>query len=53
MTRSPQSIGPDALAVEAAEMMERLRISQLLVIAPDGTLAGALNTHDLMQAKVI
>lgn len=53
MTRSPQSIGPDELAVEAAEMMERLRISQLLVIAPDGTLAGALNTHDLMQAKVI
>lgn len=53
MTRNPQSIGPDALAVEAAEMMERLRISQLLVIAPDGALAGALNTHDLMQAKVI
>lgn len=53
MTRKPQSIGPDALAVEAAEMMERLRISQLLVIAPDGVLAGALNTHDLMQAKVI
>lgn len=53
MTRSPQSIGPDALAVEAAEMMERLRISQLLVITPGGTLAGALNTHDLMQAKVI
>lgn len=53
MTRNPQSIGPDALAVEAAEMMERLRISQLLVIASDGALAGALNTHDLMQAKVI
>lgn len=53
MTRSPQGIGPDALAVEAAEMMERLRISQLLVLTSEGALAGALNTHDLMQAKVI
>ncbi|MDX9698423.1 MAG: KpsF/GutQ family sugar-phosphate isomerase [Rhodocyclaceae bacterium] len=53
MTRSPQSISPDALAVQGAEMMERLRISQLLVLDADGALLGALNTHDLMQAKVI
>lgn len=53
MTATPQSIEPDALAVTAAEMMERLRISQLLVVETDGTLVGALNTHDLMQAKVI
>ncbi|MCK9258658.1 MAG: KpsF/GutQ family sugar-phosphate isomerase [Azoarcus sp.] len=53
ITRNPHSIGPDALAAEAAEMMERLRISQLLVVDANGTLAGALTTHDLMQAKVI
>ena len=53
MTRNPRHIGPDALAVEAVEMMERLRISQLLVANSDGTLVGALNTHDLMLAKVI
>jgi|TARA_R110001583_G_scaffold195118_1_gene369452 arabinose-5-phosphate isomerase len=53
ITRNPHSIGPDALAAEAAEMMERLRISQLLVIDDSGALAGALTTHDLMQAKVI
>ncbi|HRP96678.1 MAG TPA: KpsF/GutQ family sugar-phosphate isomerase [Rhodocyclaceae bacterium] len=53
MTRAPQHIGPDALAVEAAAMMERLRISQLLVVDGAGALLGALNTHDLMQAKVI
>lgn len=53
ITRNPHSISPDALAVEAAEMMERLRISQLLVVAADGTLSGALTTHDLMLAKVI
>ncbi len=53
MTRNPRAIGPDALAVEAAEIMERLRISQLLVIDAAGRLAGALTTHDLMLAQVI
>ncbi|MDR2208575.1 MAG: KpsF/GutQ family sugar-phosphate isomerase [Azoarcus sp.] len=53
LTRNPHTIGPDALAVEAAEMMERLRISQLLVVNETGVLIGALNTHDLMQARVI
>lgn len=53
MTHAPQHIRPDALAVEAVEMMERLRISQLLVVDSQGALVGALNTHDLMQAKVI
>lgn len=53
MSHNPRSISPDALAVQGAEMMERLRISQLLVVDTDGKLVGALNTHDLMQAKVI
>ena len=53
MTRNPRSIGPDALAVEAAELMERMRISQLLVVGKDGRLLGALTAHDLMLAKVI
>jgi arabinose-5-phosphate isomerase len=53
LTRGPRTIAPDALAVEAAEMMERLRISQLLVVDEAGDLMGALNTHDLMQARVI
>ena len=53
LTRTPHAIVPTALAVEAAEMMERLRISQLLVVDVEGALVGALNTHDLMQAQVI
>lgn len=53
MTCAPRSIGPDALAVEAVELMERLLINQLLVVDAAGVLVGALNTHDLMQAKVI
>ncbi|WP_114649952.1 KpsF/GutQ family sugar-phosphate isomerase [Pseudothauera hydrothermalis] len=53
MTRNPHTISADALAVEAAEMMERLRISQLIAVDGEGRLTGALTTHDLMQAKVI
>ncbi|MCC4115073.1 KpsF/GutQ family sugar-phosphate isomerase [Aromatoleum toluclasticum] len=53
MTRNPRNIGPDALAAAAAEMMERQRINQLLVVDHQGALAGALTTHDLMLAKVI
>jgi arabinose-5-phosphate isomerase len=53
MSSDPHTIQPDALAVAAAEVMERLRISQLLAVDADGRLAGALTTHDLMQAKVI
>lgn len=53
MHRNPRSIAPDALATEAAEMMDRNRINQILVIDAQGKLVGALNTHDLMQAKVI
>lgn len=53
MSRGPRTIAPEALAVQAAEMMERLRISQLLVADQAGCLVGALNHHDLMLAKVI
>jgi len=53
MTRDPHTIGPDKLAAEAVELMERFKINQLLVVGPDRKLAGALNTHDLLRAKVI
>lgn len=53
MSAGPRSIAPEALAVEAVEIMENLRISQLLVVDEDGRLVGALNTHDLLLAKVI
>ena len=53
LTKNPHTIRPDALAVEAAEIMERLCINQLLVVDETGALVGALNTHDLMQAQVI
>ena len=53
MSRSPRTILPDRLAAEAAQLMERHKITQLLVEGENGTLAGALNTHDLFRAKVI
>ncbi|HTY03137.1 MAG TPA: KpsF/GutQ family sugar-phosphate isomerase [Rhodocyclaceae bacterium] len=52
-TARPRTIGPDKLAVEAVEMMDRFKISQLLVVDETGELVGALNMHDLFQAKVV
>ncbi|MBV7484491.1 SIS domain-containing protein [Bordetella sp. BOR01] len=53
MTRMPRSIGPDALAAEAARQMDEQRLNQMLVLNTDGTLLGALHMHDLMAAKVV
>ena len=53
MTREPRTIGPDKLAAEAVEIMDRHKVSQLLVVDAQRRLLGALNTHDLFRAKVI
>ena len=53
MHAGPRTIGRDALAVEAAEMMEEHRITSILVVDGQGLLCGALNSNDLMRAKVI
>ncbi|WP_429318927.1 arabinose 5-phosphate isomerase KdsD [Paraburkholderia sp. GAS448] len=53
MTKGPRTIGPDQLAVEAVELMERHRINQMLVVDETGKLIGALNMHDLFSKKVI
>ncbi|MDD2727703.1 SIS domain-containing protein [Malikia sp.] len=53
MHRHPRTVRPDALAVEAAELMETHNINSLLVVDAQGHLCGALNSHDLMRAKVI
>jgi arabinose-5-phosphate isomerase len=49
----PKTIKPEALAVEAAERMEQHRITSLVVVNEAGAVVGALNTNDLMRAKVI
>ncbi|MBS0316854.1 MAG: KpsF/GutQ family sugar-phosphate isomerase [Proteobacteria bacterium] len=53
MHPNPVTIRADALAVNAAELMEQHRITSVLVLDADGRLCGALNSNDLMRAKVI
>jgi arabinose-5-phosphate isomerase len=53
MTRKPRALRAEALAVEALQLMEAHKISQLLVVDEHGALLGALNMHDLFRAKVI
>jgi len=53
MRADPRTIGPERLAAEAVEIMERYKVNQLLVVDADRRLVGALNMHDLFRAKVI
>lgn len=53
MTRTPVTIGSDALAVEAARLMETHKINALLVVDGDDRVVGALNIHDLLRARVV
>ena len=53
MTREPRTIGADALAVEAAQLMEAHKISGLLVVDAQQRVVGALNIHDLLRARVV
>ena len=53
MHPNPRLVNEDALAVDAADMMEQYRITSVLVLDAEGQLVGALNSNDLMRAKVI
>ena len=53
MHRAPRTIARQALAVDAAQLMEQHRITSVLVVDEAGALCGALNSNDLMRAKVI
>jgi arabinose-5-phosphate isomerase len=53
MHASPRTLSADALAVDAVALMEEHRITSVLVLDDAGRLCGALNTNDLMRAKVI
>ena len=50
---TPKTITQNALAVDVVGIMEERRINTLLVVDAHGVLCGALNTNDLMRAKVI
>jgi arabinose-5-phosphate isomerase len=53
MHTGPRLVRADALAVDAAQVMEQHRITSVLVVDAQGLLVGALNSNDLMRAKVI
>jgi arabinose-5-phosphate isomerase len=53
MHAKPRTIALDALAVDAAVLMESHRITSVLVLDADGRLCGAVSSNDLMRAKVI
>ncbi|MEO8298028.1 MAG: KpsF/GutQ family sugar-phosphate isomerase [Burkholderiales bacterium] len=49
----PRTVSRNALAVEAADLMETAKIHSVLVVDETGLLVGALNYNDLLSAKVI
>jgi len=52
MNRSPRTIGPEALASEAAQILQRYRIMALPVVNEGGQLDGIVHLHDLLRAGV-
>lgn len=53
MTPYPKTIAKEALAAEAAHILDKSLCNQLLIVDTDQRLIGALHLHDLMSAKVI
>jgi arabinose-5-phosphate isomerase len=53
MHANPRTVNAEALAVDAVELMELHQITSVLVTNAQGVLVGALNSNDLMRAKVI
>jgi arabinose-5-phosphate isomerase len=53
MRPQPKTISLNALAVDAADLMESHRITSVLVLDAQGHLCGAVTSNDLMRAKVI
>jgi arabinose-5-phosphate isomerase len=53
MSPNPQHIQSEALAVDAAVIMDSHKLNQMLVSDDQGKLIGAVHMHDLMAAKVV
>jgi arabinose-5-phosphate isomerase len=52
MTADPVSIGPATLAAEALNIMERRKITSLVVV-DEGRVAGVVHLHDLWRTEMI
>jgi arabinose-5-phosphate isomerase len=53
MTHHPKTVRAQALAAEAAHLMQTAPCTALPVVDEQGILVGALNVHDLMRAGVM
>jgi len=51
-TRSPRTIGPEALLSEALGIMNANKISALFAVDKDGRLQGLVHIHDLLRSGV-
>ncbi|GAL71390.1 arabinose 5-phosphate isomerase [Jejuia pallidilutea] len=52
MSENPKRISPEAMAVDAKELMEDFGITQLLV-EDNGKYAGVIHLHDLVKEGII
>jgi arabinose-5-phosphate isomerase len=53
MTRNPQTIGPHVLASEALNVMERRKITSIVVVDEAGGVLGVVHLHDLWGLELI
>ena len=52
MTRTPVTIGPEALATEALKIMEERKITSVPVVDPNRSLLGVIQIHDLWRTEL-
>jgi arabinose-5-phosphate isomerase len=53
MTGSPQTIAPDVLASEALTLMEKRRITSIIVVGPERRVLGVVHLHDLWGLQLV
>jgi arabinose-5-phosphate isomerase len=53
MTPGPVTIGRNDLATEALNLMERKKITGLVVVASDGRVEGVIHLHDLWRTEMV
>ncbi len=53
MTRGAVAISPATLAVEAAAIMEQRKITSIVVVEPDNSVAGVVHLHDLWPTEIV
>jgi arabinose-5-phosphate isomerase len=53
MIRTPQTIGPSLLASEALNVMEKRKITSVVVVDGEGRVLGVVHLHDLWTLELI